>query len=80
MILQFSDCVMSKVETPNIVLRAINILMRFYPAVLKASQLLDRFVRWLEFSFANFAASGEIISRRDAKGRKEAKEEIEKFW
>jgi hypothetical protein len=45
MILQFSDCVMSKVETPNIVLRAINILMRFYPAVLKASQLLDRFVR-----------------------------------
>ena len=45
MILQFSECVMSKIETPNIVLRATNTLMRFYPAFLRVGLVLQRFVQ-----------------------------------
>ena len=45
MFLQFSECVMAKVETPKFVLRAASALMRLYPAVLKTSELLDRLVR-----------------------------------
>jgi len=45
MFLQFSKCVMAKVETPKFVLRAASALMRLYPAVLKTSELLDRLVR-----------------------------------
>jgi hypothetical protein len=45
MIVQFSECVMAKVETPNLVLRATNVLMRFYPAVLRLGLVLQRFVQ-----------------------------------
>lgn len=45
MFLQVSECMMKKMEPPKFVMSATSRLMRLYPVVLKATQLLDRLVR-----------------------------------
>jgi len=45
MSLRFSECISIEVGTPRFVLNAASGLLRFYPAFLKASMLLNRFVQ-----------------------------------
>lgn len=45
MTLNLSDCITFEIGPPQVLLNAASGLLRFYPAVLKASMLLDRLVR-----------------------------------
>lgn len=45
MTLRFSECIALELEPPRLVLKVTTGLMRFYPAFLKASMLLQRFVQ-----------------------------------
>jgi len=45
MFLQFSECISLKVEPQDLILRATNALMRFYPAALRLGLVLQRFVQ-----------------------------------
>lgn len=43
--LHLSDCITFEIGPPQLLLRAASGLLRLYPAVLKASMVLDRLVR-----------------------------------
>jgi len=45
MTLRFTECITIDIGPPQFVLNATSGLMRFYPAFLKASMLLQRFVQ-----------------------------------
>jgi hypothetical protein len=45
MTLRLSECMTFEIEPPRFILNATTGLMRFYPAFLKASMLLQRFVQ-----------------------------------